>query len=252
MATTMNPKDFTAKPDLLAGRVIMITGASGGLGGALALQCARAGASVILSGRNAGKLEALYDQLEAIGAPKPALAPLDLATATAADYDALATTIEREFGRLDGLVHAAATLGDRSPLEMYDVPTWCRVLHVNLTAPFILTQVLLPVLRKSQDASVIFASSGVVKRARPFWGAYAVAKTGLETVRAMLSEELADVSKVRVNSVNPGAMRTAMRYAAYPVEDPSTLPAPANVTGVFLYLLSDEAREVDGRYFDAQ
>ncbi|NNM62936.1 MAG: YciK family oxidoreductase [Steroidobacteraceae bacterium] len=248
----MNPKDFTAKPDLLAGRVIMITGASGGLGGALALQCARAGASVILSGRNAGKLEAVYDQLEAIGAPKPALAPLDLATATAADYDALATTIEREFGRLDGLVHAAATLGDRSPLEMYDVPTWCRVLHVNLTAPFILTQVLLPVLRKSQDASVIFASSGVVKRARPFWGAYAVAKTGLETVRAMLSEELADVSKVRVNSVNPGAMRTAMRYAAYPVEDPSTLPAPANVTGVFLYLLSDEAREVDGRYFDAQ
>ncbi|HVC02988.1 MAG TPA: YciK family oxidoreductase [Steroidobacteraceae bacterium] len=248
----MNPRQYTAHPELLAGRVIMITGASGGLGGALALQCARAGANVILSGRNGPKLDAIYDRIESLGGPRPALAAIDLVTATAVDYDALATTVEREFGRLDGLVHAAAILGERSPLEMYDVPTWCRVLHVNLTAPFILTQVLLPALRKSADASVIFASSGVVKQPRPFWGAYAVAKSGLETARAMLAEELAAISRVRVNSVNPGKMRTPMRFAAYPAEDPNTLPAPDSVTGPFLYLLSGDSREITGRYFDAQ
>ena len=173
-------------PACSQGRAILITGASGGFGRALALECARAGASVILSGRNGAKLDRLYDEIEALGAPQPAIAVLDLATATAVDYDGLASTIEREFGKLDGLVHAAALLGDRTPLEQYDVPTWCRVLHVNLTAPFILTQVLLPNLRKSEDASVIFVSSGVVKNPRPFWGAYAVSKTGLESVRSML------------------------------------------------------------------
>ena len=141
---------------------------------------------------------------------------LDLATATAIEYDRLAETIGREFGKLDGLVHAAALLGDRTPLEQYHVPTWCRVLHVNLTAPFILTQVLLPNLRRSSDASIIFVSSGVVKKPRPFWGAYAVSKTGLESVRSMLSQELDAEENIRVNSINPGRMRTAMRSAAYP------------------------------------
>ena len=175
----MIPKQFVVDADLLAGRVILITGASSGLGKALCLECARAGASVILSGRNASKLDRVYDEIEALGAPQPAIATLDLATATAVDYDSLATTIDTEFGRLDGLVHVASLLGDRTPLEQYHVPTWCSVLHVNLTAPFILTQVLLPSLRKSADASVIFVSSGVVKNPRPFWGAYAVAKSGV-------------------------------------------------------------------------
>jgi NADP-dependent 3-hydroxy acid dehydrogenase YdfG len=184
------PKDFAAQPGLLAGRVVLITGASGGLGRALSLECARVGASVVLAGRNLAKLEKLYDEIVAAGAPRPALAVLDLATATAVEYDALATVMMREFGKLDGLVHAAALLGDRAPLEQYDIPTWCKVLHVNLTAAFILTQVMLPALRKSADASVIFVSSGVVKKARPFWGAYAISKTGLDAVRAMWAEEL--------------------------------------------------------------
>jgi NAD(P)-dependent dehydrogenase (short-subunit alcohol dehydrogenase family) len=123
---------------------------------------------------------------------------------------------------------------------------------VNLTAPFILTQILLPSLRKSSDASVIFVSSGVVKNSRPFWGAYAVSKTGLESVRSMLSEELEGEENIRVNSINPGRMRTGMRAAAYPAEDPNSLPSPASVTGPFLYLLSAQGRGVDGEYFDAQ
>jgi NAD(P)-dependent dehydrogenase (short-subunit alcohol dehydrogenase family) len=246
------PKQFTPSADLLAGRAIMITGASGGFGRALALECARLGASVILSGRNGAKLDRIYDEIEKLGAPQPAIAVLDLATATAVDYDRLAETIGKEFGKLDGLVHAAALLGDRTPLEQYHVPTWCRVLHVNLTAPFILTQVLLPALRKSTDASIIFVSSGVVTNPRPFWGAYAVSKSGLESVRSMLSEEIEGEENIRVNSIDPGRMRTAMRSAAYPAEDPNTLPSPVSVTGPFLYLLSAHGRGISGKYFDAQ
>ncbi len=252
MSRSMHPREFAWGPGLLVGRKVLITGASSGLGRALALDVARAGATVILSGRNRARLERVYDQIEALGAPQPALAPLDLATATASDYDGLAATIAREFGKLDGLVHAAAVLGDRSPLEHYDVPTWCRVLHVNLTAPYILTQVLLPALRQSGDASIVFTSSGIVHDPRPFWGAYAVSKAGLEVVRAMLSMELTGVSKVRANSVNPGRMRTAMRMAAYPAEDPNTVPTPESVTAAFLYLLSPDSIGIDGQYFDAQ
>jgi NAD(P)-dependent dehydrogenase (short-subunit alcohol dehydrogenase family) len=248
----MIPKQFTPDAGLLAGRVILITGAGGGLGRALAVESARAGASVILSGRNAAKLDRVYDEIEKLGGPQPAIAALDLAAATAADYDNLAKTIDDEFGKLDGLVHCAALLGDRTPLEQYDVPTWCKVLHVNLTVPFILTQVLLPNLRKSVDASVIFVSSGVVTNQRPYWGAYAVAKSGLESVRSMLSQELEGEPNIRVNSVNPGRMRTGMRAAAYPAEDPNTLPAPVSVSGTFLYLLSALGRGIDGQYFEAQ
>jgi len=245
-------KQFKASPGLLLGRVILITGAGSGFGRALAIECARAGASVIVSGRTQAKLDKLCDEIEALGAPAPAIAVLDLEKATAVEYDALAATIGKEFGRLDGLVHGAALLGERTPLEHQDVPTWCKVLHVNLTAPFILTQVMLPHLRKSADASIIFVSSGVVQNQRPFWGAYAVSKTGLESVRAMLAQELESERTIRVNSVNPGRMRTRMRAAAYPAEDPNTLPTPEAVTGPFLYLLSDAGRDTKGVYLEAQ
>jgi NAD(P)-dependent dehydrogenase (short-subunit alcohol dehydrogenase family) len=246
------PGQFEPAPDLLAGRAVLVTGASGGLGRAVSLACARAGAHVILMGRNSAKLDQLYDEIEALGAPQPATAVLDLAAATAADYDRLAETIEKEFGKLDGLVHAAALLGDRTPLEQYDVPTWCRVLHVNLTAPFILTQVLLPNLRNSADASVIFVSSGVVHHPRAYWGAYAVSKTGLEAIRSMLVQELEGDKNIRINSINPGRMRTPMRAAAYPAEDPNTVPNPASVANSFLQLLSAQGRNINGQCFDAQ
>jgi NAD(P)-dependent dehydrogenase (short-subunit alcohol dehydrogenase family) len=248
----MIPSDFNPTPELLSGRVILITGASAGLGKALSIECARAGATVILSGRNQSKLERVYDEIESLGAPQPAMAVLDLANATAVDYDGLTKIVGDEFGRLDGLVHCAALLGDRMPLEQYDIPTWCKVLHVNLTAPFILTQVLLPQLRRSQDASILFVSSGVVTQTRPFWGAYAVAKNGQEALRAMWAQELEQEANVRFNSVNPGRMRTAMRAAAYPAEDPNTVPTPTSVSKLFLYLLSSHAQGIDGQFFEAQ
>ena len=246
------PKDFAPHSDLLRGRVILITGASSGLGSALAVEAARAGATVILCGRNQAKLESVYDEIETLPAPRPAIARLDLEQATADDYDRLAGTVGAEFGRLDGLVHSAALLGDRTPLAQYDVPTWCKVLHVNLTAPFILTQVLLPHLRKAPDASVIFVSSAVAPNPRPYWGAYAVAKCGLESIRNMWSQELEIEPNIRMNSVNPGRMRTRMRAAAYPAEDPNTLPFPKSVTPAFLYLLSELGGDIRGQYLDAQ
>lgn len=240
------------EPVDLSGRTILVTGASGGFGRALSIECGRAGATVVLAGRNGAKLDRLYDEIVALNAPEPAIVQLDLASATAQDYDRLSETIDREFGKLDGLVHAAALLGDRTPLEQYDVPTWCRVLHVNLTAPFILTQVLLPNLRKSPDASVIFVSSSVARAPRAYWGAYAVSKAGLEALRGMLAQELEGEENIRINSINPGRMRTAMRAAAYPAEDPNSLPSPSAVTGPFLYLLSARGRGIDGQYYDAQ
>jgi NAD(P)-dependent dehydrogenase (short-subunit alcohol dehydrogenase family) len=239
---------FTLGSDSVRGRTILVTGATSGLGRALSLTLAQHGATVILSGRNARKLDHVYDEIVTRQGPQPAIAPLDLATATAQDYDALAAVIEAEFPALDGLVHAAALLGERAPLEQYDVPTWCRVLHVNLTAPLILTQVLLPQLRKSTGASVLFVSSGVAHDPPPYWGAYAVSKAGLEAVRTMFAKELATVSTVRFNSVSPGPLRTPMRAAAFPAEDPNTLPTPESVCDALLYLLGTESRAINGAF----
>jgi NAD(P)-dependent dehydrogenase (short-subunit alcohol dehydrogenase family) len=247
-----DPKQYVVPAGLLRGKVVLITGAGSGLGRALALAAAAAGAQVVLAGRQKSKLERVYDAIEAQGGPQPALAPIDFTTATAVQYDEMAAVIDREFGRLDGLVHAAALLGDRTPIDQYDVPTWCKVLHVDLTAPFILTQVLMPVMRKAEAASIVFVSSSVARRAKAFWGAYSVAKAGLENLSAMLAIEVESEGRLRVNSVNPGAMRTPMRAAAYPAEKPDSVIEPSALAPVFLYLLGADSRRVNGQHFDAQ
>ena len=178
------PRNHLVASGELAGRVIAITGASGGIGRAVALACARSQARVILIGRNVAHLEAVHAQIAAMGAPEASIAPLDLEQALAQDYDRLADAVLERYGRLDGLLHNAALLGTLTPIEHYDVPTWCRVLHVNLTAAFALTQVLLPALRNSADASVLFTASSVGRRGRAYWGAYAVAKFALEGLDA--------------------------------------------------------------------
>ncbi len=160
--------------------------------------------------------------------------------------------MQREFGRLDGLAHLAGQLGERAPIEHYDVPTWMRVMHVNLNAAFILTRTLLPLLRESPDASVVFTGSGVSQRGRAYWGAYAAAKFGVEALMQVLADETSTTTNIRVNSVNPGKVRTPMRAQAFPGEDPATLPAPEDVLAPYLYLLGPESRGVTGRRFDAQ
>jgi NAD(P)-dependent dehydrogenase (short-subunit alcohol dehydrogenase family) len=245
-------RSYQAPAGLLTGRAILVTGAGGGLGSALAQACATLGAQVVLSGRNVRKLETVYDAIVAAGGPRPSIAPLDLERADASHYGALADAVRNEFGRLDGLVHAAAALGERAPIEHYDVVKWLKVMHVNVNAAFIVTQALLPLLRLSQDASIVFTTSGVSVRGRAYWGAYAASKFAVEGLMQVLADEIDTTTGIRVNSVNPGPMRTLMRAAAFPGEVPATLPQPEQVLGPFLYLLGAESRGVTGRRFDAQ
>jgi NAD(P)-dependent dehydrogenase (short-subunit alcohol dehydrogenase family) len=243
--TSVELRHYSPAEDLLADRVILVTGASGSIGGALAQACARLGARVILSGRSVRKLEQLYDSIVAQGSPRPSIAPLDFEKADAAAYDALTEAIDVEFGRLDGLAHVGGILGDRSPIAHYDVPTWLKVMHVNVNAPFILTKVLLPLLGKSTDASIVFTTSGVSIKGRAYWGAYAASKFANEGMMQVLADELATESPIRSNSVNPGAVRSPMRAKAYPAEDAATLTPPEAVLAPFL-------RGVTGCRFDAQ
>ncbi len=245
--------DYQAPPQLLKDRIILVTGAGDGIGRAAALSYAEHGATVILLGRTIAKLEAVYDQIEAQGWPKPGIIPLNLEGAAEKDYDSVATAIENEFGRLDGILHNAALLGTLTPLEQYELPTWNQLLQVNLTAPFILTRAMLPLLRESEDASIIMTSSSVGRKGRAYWGAYSVSKFGLEGLMQVLADELNDTERpIRVNSVNPGATRTTMRASAYPAENPINNPAPEEIMPVFLYLMGEDSRGVTGQALNAQ
>lgn len=252
MSDCFDPRTHEPRPDELAGRVIAITGAGSGIGRAVALACARFGATVILVGRNTRKLEAVHAEIEAAGNPEPAIALLDLEKALAADYDQLASAVLERFGRLDGLLHNAGILGTLSPIEHHDVPTWCRVLHINVTAAFALTQVLLPVMKQSKDASILFTSSSVGRRGRAYWGAYAVSKFATEGFMQVLAAEVENITSIRVNSLNPGRARTMMRRQAYPAEDINTLPMPETLTAPYIALLGPASRGITGRTFDAQ
>lgn len=252
MSEQADARSYDPTPQSHAGRVIVVTGAGDGIGQALALALARQGATVGLLGRTQKKLERTYDRIVQEGGPQPALLPFDLETAAAPEYDALHEALEREFGRVDGLAHVAGILGKLSPIDHYDVPTWCKVLHVNLTAPFILTQALLPLLRRSEDASILFTSSSVARRGRAYWGAYAVSKFGIEGLMQVLAHETSETTHIRVNSVNPGPVRTAMRLQAFPAEDRSKLQEPAAVIATFLYLLGPASQGVSGQAFDCQ
>lgn len=252
MSAATDFRNFEPAADALAERVIVITGAGGGLGRALAVASAKLGARIVLCGRNVRKLESVYDQILSDGGPRPSIAPLDLEKADAKQYQELAEAVRKEFGQIDGLVHCASQLGERAPIEHYDVVTWMRVMHVNVNAAFILTQTLLPLLKRSADASVIFTTSGVSNQGRAFWGAYAVSKFATEGLMQVLADETDTTTAIRVNSVNPGRMRTPMRASAYPGEDPATVPLPEAVLGPFLYLLGPQARGITGQRFDAQ
>ncbi len=248
----MEHQNYEYPDDLLSGRVILITGASDGIGRALALEAARVGAQVILHGRNAGKLEKVYDEIEALdGSLRPSIAVMDLATADGNAYLSLAESLESEFGRLDGLVNNAGILGPRQPIEQYEAAEWQKVLHVNLTAAFAITQVLLPLLKIAEQPSIIFTSSGVGRVGKAYWGAYSVSKFGTEALSQILAAEHSH-TELRVNCVNPGPTRTDMRLQAYPAEDRDKLKTPEQVLRPYLYLLGPDSRGVSGQSLDAQ
>jgi NAD(P)-dependent dehydrogenase (short-subunit alcohol dehydrogenase family) len=246
------PDDYTPAPNLLAGKTLLVTGAGDGIGRAAAECFASHGATVILLGRTQEKLEAVYDAIERAGGPQPALFPLDLSTAGEDDYAGLASAIESTFGRLDGLLHNASVLGERRPVANASWTAWAEVMQVNVNAQFLLTRALLPLLEQAPQASIVMTSSGVGRRGRAYWGAYAVSKFATEGFMQVLADELENTSRVRVNSLNPGATNTAMRRTAYPAEAPTTNPSPEAIMPLYLYLMSDDSAGRTGEAFNAQ
>jgi NAD(P)-dependent dehydrogenase (short-subunit alcohol dehydrogenase family) len=243
--------DYTPSPTLLADRVILITGAGDGIGHAAAKSFAAYGATVILLGRTISKLEAVYDEIEQAGYPQPAIYPMNLEGANPNDYENLANILETEFGRLDGLLHNASLLGTLTPLEHYDVNLWYQVMQVNLNAPFLLTGACLGLMKRTDDASIVFTSGGVGRKGKAYWGAYSVSKFAIEGMMQVLADELEANTAIRVNSINPGAVRTAMMAEAYPGIDPQTFSPPEAIMPLYLYLMGPDSREVNGQALNA-
>ncbi len=244
--------EYKAPENLLQDRIILVTGAGAGIGRAAALAYAARGATVVLVGRTLEKLEQVYDEIEAAGHPQPAIVPLNLESATEHEYLELANTLDQEFGHLDGLLHNASLLGLRTPIESYDPVVWNQVMQVNVNAGFMLTQALIPLLKESQDSSIVFTTSSVGRTGKAYWGAYGVSKFATEGLAQILAQELENTSNTRVNCINPGATRTQMRASAYPAENPESVATPEQIMPLYLYLMGPDSKTVNGQSLDAQ
>ena len=243
---------YDAEKNFLNNKTILITGASDGIGKACAKAYASYGATVILLGRDQQKLETVFDELEELHPGKVIIQPMDFKTATMADFKILAESLNEQFECLDGLIHNAALLGARTPIEFYPEQDWNDLMQVNVNAVFQLTQSLLPALNRSEDARLLFISSSVGRVGRAFWGAYAVSKFALEGLMQTLAEELENTTSIKVNSLNPGGTRTNMRRDAYPAENPQTLPTAESLMPIYLYLMSSDTQSIHGQALDAR
>jgi NAD(P)-dependent dehydrogenase (short-subunit alcohol dehydrogenase family) len=241
------PAQYQPPADLLAGRVILVTGATGGIGGAAATAFAAHGATVVLMGRRVPALTALYDRIVAAGGPEPAIYPLDLATAGPDDHAMVAASIGQQLGGLHGLLHCAARLGHLTPVALYDPVEWLTTVHVNVNAAFLLSQSCLPLLAASGDGRILFSAADVGRRGRAYWGAYAASKFAVEGLMQTLADEVEHEGRVRVNSVDPGPVRTRLRLAAFPAEPAGRARDPATVIPAYLYLMGPDARHLHGR-----
>jgi NAD(P)-dependent dehydrogenase (short-subunit alcohol dehydrogenase family) len=244
------PADWMPAADALAGRVVLITGAAGGLGRASALACAKSGATVLLADRKVRALEPVYDEIAALpDALQPVLQPMDLQGASPLEYQNFAESVERQLGRLDGIVHAAVKCEGLTPVAMLSPEEWITTLHVDLSAPFLLTQACMPLLLAREDSAVVFVLDDPERMGRAHWGAYGVAKAGLEGLASILHEET-DETNLRVHTLLPAPMRTALRRTVWAGEDPMSVATPEAAAQAVLYLLSPDARAVRGQLLD--
>lgn len=243
---------YNASKNLLEHRTIVITGASDGIGKTIALACAAAGATVVLLGRTMAKLEAVYDAIEQSGGPQPAIFPINFESATAQDYAQLKSVLSKEFGKIDGLLHSAVATGTCTPIGQHSTDEWLTLMQVNATAPFMLTQCLLPLLLQSADASVVFTGTDVGYKGKAYWGAYAASKAAQENLMQSLADEFCESTKLRFNSINPGPTRTALRVNLYPAENPNSVPTADSHIAQYLYLLGPASQGVTGQQFKIQ
>lgn len=242
---------YQPQKNLLQNRIILVTGASDGIGREAALTYAEYGASVILTGRNEEKLRGVAQEIESAGGIAPSWYTLDLLTCTPARCQELAQRISTHYPRLDGVLHNAGLLGEVRPMDEQDPEIWQQVMQVNINGTFFLTQALLPLLLNSESGSLVFTSSSVGREGRANWGAYAVSKFATEGMMQVLAEEYQN-RHLRVNCINPGGTRTKMRASAFPTEDPQKLKTPADIMPLYLWLMGDDSRRKTGMTFDAQ
>lgn len=239
------------KPELshscLANQIILITGASSGIGRALALSAGEHGATVILLGKNLKALESLYDEMMAKGYPEPAIHPLNLLQTGPKQAYELAQSIQQMFGRLDAVIHNAGTAGQISEVEHLSPPKWQEVIQLNLNIPYLLTHALLGLLKASAQSSVLFVTAEEATAPKAYWSAYSASKAGIQNLAASLHEELEANTTIRVNCIHPGKVRTALRRRAYPGIDPESLTAPEDIVPHYIYLLSPEAKNIRGK-----
>ena len=247
MTAIASLESWQPEADLLAGRIILLTGAANGIGRAVADTMAHYGATAVLLDKDVHGLELAYDEIVAAGYTEPALYPMDLQGATPDDYTQLADTLQQEFGRLDGLVHNAAHLGALVPLANYDHELWLQSIQVNLHAPYLLTTACLDLLNTGGDASIVMVSDAVGRKGKAYWGAYAVAKAGMENFMQTLADELESNTAIRVNSIDPGAVLTGLYRIAYPGTHSSGLATPKDIVKPFLYLCSEASRDITGQ-----
>jgi len=240
------PSSYQIKEGELKGKVILVTGANRGFGLAMTMDLSKAGATVIMLGRDLGSLEYAYDAVVDKGFQEPTLYPLDIEGATPENYQSLQDDIFNQFEKLDGLIHNAAILGTMMPVDQYDIKLWYSTLQINLNGPFMLTQFLIPLLNKSDDARILFLSAEQGREAKAYWGAYGVSKFGIEGFSKTLSEEL-EKTNIRVNTLDPGVMRTEMRRAAYPAEDTTKNPLPESKSPAIVYLMLPVSSKYNGK-----
>jgi len=236
----------------LSQRVILITGATGGLGRALTLACASRGATVVLHARVVRKLEALYDEIVAAGYPQPTILPLDLAAAGAGDFGDVAGALQAQLGRLDGLIHTAALLGSLGPIEHQSFDAWQKVMRVNLVAAMALTRSTLPLLSAAPDGCVVFTLDARGGDPRAYWGAYAASKAGLLALAATLADECESRANLRINAIVPGPIRSPLRMQTHPGEDRSALPQPEAIVPLYLHLVASQSKAESGIRVDAR
>jgi NAD(P)-dependent dehydrogenase (short-subunit alcohol dehydrogenase family) len=243
------PDHWQPASDTLAGRVVLVTGAYGGLGRTVSLAAARAGATVVITGKRKRQLEQLYDVIVGEHLPEPVIHPLDMEVATPKDYAALAEGLERDFGRLDGIVHAAVSFGGLTPITMHKPDAWLRAMHVNVNAPFALTQACLPLLTQADDSAVVFVLDDPELLQRAHWGGYGASKAALERFAAILHEEN-DAGPLRVHALLPAPMRTALRQLAYFGEDLLQRPLRDATAAAVIHLLGARGAPARGTILD--
>jgi len=236
----------------LSKQVILITGAGGGLGSTAALALAKQGAELILLDKSIPKLEKIYDAIVENGGPEPVMYPFDLAGATEAQYQEMADAIEQRYGSLQGLLHSAVEFSAFTPIAIHKTQDWGHTLNVNLNAAFLLSRVLLPIMQKSEHASVVFTSDSAARQAKAYSGAYGVSKVALEGLAKILADELEAGKKIRVNTLIPGPVDSPIRKKAYPAEDKTKLAPMASLNSLYCYLFDSASIGTTGQIFDAQ